>query len=157
MARKKTTWTSVDKQKFRELCGCFATRDEVCATFGISPKTLNRLINEYLHDEIAPDSDSPVSFQDAFQTYSASARGSLRRKQFELAMNGDKTMLIFLGKNYLGQTDREPDRDPDRDHYAQSNKEVPLDSILKKRPKPYNDAILENRTRPSDTTTDSDS
>lgn len=107
MARKKKTWSAADISKFRELCGCFATRDEVCATFGVSPKTLNRLINEHLHDEIAPDSDEPVSFQDAFQTYSAAARGSLRSKQFELAMNGDKTMLIFLGKNYLGQTDRD--------------------------------------------------
>lgn len=107
MARKKTTWTASDIAKFRELCGCFATRDEVCSTFGITPKTLNRLIEEHLHDDIAPDSDEPVTFQDAFQAYSAAARGSLRRKQFELAMGGDKTMLIFLGKNYLGQSDRE--------------------------------------------------
>lgn len=133
MARKKTTWTTADKAKFRELCGCFATRDEICATFGISPKTLNRLINEYLHDEIAPDSDEHVTFQDAFQTYSAAARGSLRSKQFELAMNGDKTMLIFLGKNYLGQTDKEPEQVI----IKTEQEETPYESINKRLPERY--------------------
>jgi hypothetical protein len=31
---------------------------------------------------------------------------SLRRKQLDVAMSGNPTMLIFLGKNYLGQTDQ---------------------------------------------------
>ena len=31
---------------------------------------------------------------------------SLRRKQYELAMAGNATMLIFLGKQYLGQSDK---------------------------------------------------
>ena len=32
---------------------------------------------------------------------------SLRRKQFELADSGDKTMLIWLGKQHLGQSDKQ--------------------------------------------------
>jgi len=32
---------------------------------------------------------------------------SLRKKQFDLAMNGNATMLVWLGKNLLGQTDRQ--------------------------------------------------
>lgn len=132
MARKKKTWTSADIAKFKELCGCFATRDEVCATFGISPKTLNKLINEKLHDEIAPDSEDPVTFQDAFQVYSAAARGSLRRKQFELAMSGDKTMLIFLGKNYLNQSDKEQIIIKE-----DKQEETPYESINKRLPERY--------------------
>lgn len=31
---------------------------------------------------------------------------SLRRKQLEVAMSGNPTMLIFLGKNLLGQSDQ---------------------------------------------------
>ena len=31
---------------------------------------------------------------------------SLKRKQFELAMTGNVTMLTLLGKNYCGQTDK---------------------------------------------------
>jgi hypothetical protein len=33
-------------------------------------------------------------------------KASLRRKQFELAQAGNVTMLIWLGKNLLGQKDR---------------------------------------------------
>ena len=35
-----------------------------------------------------------------------SCRGSLRRRQYELAMAGNPTMLIWLGKNLLGQKDQ---------------------------------------------------
>ena len=52
--------------------------------------------------------------------YEAREKGkmSLRRRQFQLAMEGDKTMLVWLGKNMLAQTDRAavehsgPDRGP---------------------------------------------
>lgn len=30
----------------------------------------------------------------------------LRAKQYDIAMKGDRTMLVWLGKNYLGQTDK---------------------------------------------------
>jgi hypothetical protein len=33
-------------------------------------------------------------------------RASLRRKQWDMAMKGDRALIIFLGKNYLGQSDR---------------------------------------------------
>jgi len=33
-------------------------------------------------------------------------RISLRKKQIEVAMKGNTVMLIFLGKNYLGQSDK---------------------------------------------------
>jgi len=32
---------------------------------------------------------------------------SLRRKQYDVAMSGDRTLLIWLGKQLLGQTDKE--------------------------------------------------
>ncbi|MGH8281836.1 MAG: hypothetical protein ACRERZ_06555, partial [Gammaproteobacteria bacterium] len=34
-------------------------------------------------------------------------RASLRRKQYELASAGNVTMLIWLGKNLLGQSDKQ--------------------------------------------------
>ncbi len=39
-----------------------------------------------------------------------------KKRQYELALNGDAEMLILLGKKYLGQTDNgiiEPDK-PDK-------------------------------------------
>ena len=35
-----------------------------------------------------------------------SGKASLRRKQYEVAMGGNCTMLVWLGKQYLGQTDK---------------------------------------------------
>ncbi len=40
---------------------------------------------------------------------------SLKQKQVELAMNGNTTMLIWLGKQYLGQTDK---TDPNNTHHT---------------------------------------
>ena len=40
-------------------------------------------------------------------------KASLRRKQYELAMAGNPTMLVWLGKNLLGQIDRLAHTDAD--------------------------------------------
>jgi hypothetical protein len=45
-------------------------------------------------------------FKAYYDEKSAYGRRSLRRKQWQLAMNGDKTMLIWLGKQYLNQAEK---------------------------------------------------
>lgn len=92
-------WTDRDEEQFRKLCGIFCTKKEVCAIMGISDhRTLDRLIAKHFPD-------SPT-WEDAFALYSGVGKASLRRRQFEAAMDGNTAMLIFLGKNYLGQTDQ---------------------------------------------------
>lgn len=58
----------------------------------------------------------------------AKARASVRRKQFELAMKGNVTMLIWLGKNMLGQTDKNEvyERDTPFSH------DVPREAIIER-------------------------
>ena len=46
-----------------------------------------------------------VLFRDIYEMGRANACASLRRRQFEKAMGGDTTMLIYLGKQLLGQRD----------------------------------------------------
>jgi len=45
-----------------------------------------------------------------FMAYSAKKKSEgkelLRKKQIEVAMSGDKVMLVWLGKQYLGQSDK---------------------------------------------------
>ena len=46
-----------------------------------------------------------VDFAEYKEQKSGKGKISIRRKQFEVAMNGNIAMLIWLGKNWLGQTD----------------------------------------------------
>lgn len=91
-------WTERDREQFENLCGIFCTKAEVCTIMGLKDhRSLDRLIAEHYPET--------PTWAEAFEHYSGKGRASLRRKQFEVAMEGDKAMLIFLGKNYLGQSD----------------------------------------------------
>lgn len=60
---------------------------EICNFFGIDENTLT------------------YNFDVELMTGRESMKQSLRRKQLEVAMAGNPTLLIWLGKNLLGQTD----------------------------------------------------
>ncbi len=47
-----------------------------------------------------------ITFAEYYKQKSAAGKMSLRRKQFTAAMEGDKTLMVWLGKNWLGQTDK---------------------------------------------------
>jgi len=49
---------------------------------------------------------SDPEFSDIYKKARSEGKMSLRRYQFELAKSGHATMLIWLGKQYLGQTDK---------------------------------------------------
>lgn len=72
--------------------GC--TIEEAAGFFGVSLRTMNRRIEE------------EVDFARAWEKGKASMKCSLRRKQVQIAMEGNPTMLIWLGKMLLGQHDR---------------------------------------------------
>jgi hypothetical protein len=61
---------------------------EIAAVLGCSSDTLER------------------NYKEEMKTGKLKAKAGLRRKQFELAMQGNVTMLIWLGKNMLGQSDK---------------------------------------------------
>ena len=108
MARKAIEWTPAQQKQFKDLCSIFCTRAEICTVMAVSEKTLNRLVNKYFHDEVAPEApkSQKITFEDAFDHFSGAGRASLRRQMFSLAMAGDRQMLTILSKNYLGLTDR---------------------------------------------------
>lgn len=107
--RKKIEWTAREIGQFKELCGLFCTEDEVCRVMGVTAEQLGRLINKHLREEVCGKASQRITFDEAFERFSAKARMDLRRKQLKLAMEGDRSMLVWLGKQYLGQ------RDPGRD------------------------------------------
>jgi hypothetical protein len=75
-----------------ELAALLHTHREIAANLGISLAMLDRRLKE-------------PEYQAAFQEGRATGCAKIRVRQFELAMDGNVAMLIWLGKNYLGQRD----------------------------------------------------
>ena len=104
MARPRKTWDEKDERTFKSLCQIMCTKREICSVMGLDPKTLDRLVDEAFGSDV-PHEGERLTFGDAFTAFSASGRVSLRRKQYEMAMDGDRSMLVWLGKNYLDQSE----------------------------------------------------
>jgi hypothetical protein len=79
------------EQIVAELAGIFCTSDEIAAILGISRSTLYE------------------RFPDALKNGRQVGKQSLRRAQWDAARAGNPAVLIWLGKQYLGQTDKLPD------------------------------------------------
>jgi hypothetical protein len=62
------------------------------------------------------------SFSDIYKSLSEGGKSSLRRWQFKKAQDGSVPMLIWLGKQYLGQRDRT--------EYTENVTSEKLDSLL---------------------------
>jgi len=52
------------------------------------------------------EKDHNMTFSAFAQQKKSEGKELLRNKQFELAMSGEKTMLVWLGKQYLEQKDK---------------------------------------------------
>ena len=101
MGRPQKTWTNRDFEQFEALCKIQCSKADICAVMDVSEKTLDRLIKEKYGKLVE-------EMQDHFRAY---GRASLLRTQFKLAER-NPTMAIWLGKQYLGQTDPNSRRPP---------------------------------------------
>ena len=89
--KKVIDWVTFDK-----LCALHCTAEEIAGILGISTDTIDVALKK-----------KKTSFPEYFRQKSSNGKLSLRRKQYEVAMRGDKTMLIWLGKNWLNQKDKQ--------------------------------------------------
>lgn len=85
----------IDEESFKKLCGLQCTLSEIASYMECSEDTIERWCRR----------EMKMSFADAFKKYSAPGKISLRRWQFKMAEH-NVSMAIFLGKNWLGQTDK---------------------------------------------------
>lgn len=85
----------IDKAEFEKLCGIQCTEEEICAWFGVTDKTLSSWCKRTYGQ----------SFSETFRQKRGIGRIALRRAQFQL-MKKNATMAIWLGKQWLGQTDK---------------------------------------------------
>lgn len=86
----------ISYDEFEKLCKLQCTLVEIAGWFKVSEDTIERRIKEHYG----------MTFADIYKKHSASGKISLRRKQYEIAVKGNVTMLIWLGKQYLGQKDK---------------------------------------------------
>lgn len=84
----------IDSEQFKKLCGLQCTLEEICGWFDVTDKTLDRWCKETYGE----------SFSEVFAKKREAGKISLRRSQWRLAEKS-AAMAIFLGKNYLGQSD----------------------------------------------------
>ena len=89
----------LNQETFEGLCEIQATLEEIAGVLRVSEDTVERWCKRTYE----------LGFADAHKKFSATGKTSLRRYQFDLAKKGNATMLIWLGKQYLGQTDKPTD------------------------------------------------
>jgi hypothetical protein len=86
----------IDWDKLDQFCAYQATLREIAAWFKCSEDTIERLCH----------SEKGQTFAEYFSQKRTPGLLSLRSKMFNMAMNGDKTMLIWLSKQYLGMSEK---------------------------------------------------
>ena len=85
----------IDWLKVEQMCLIHCTGEEIAGVLGIDYDTLEKAIKREYNQ----------CFSDYFKQKSAGGKMSLRRRQYSHAMDGNATMLIWLGKQWLGQSD----------------------------------------------------
>ena len=96
MAKMGRPRIEIDKKQFENLCGMQCTLVEIAGFFDCSDDTIeNWCKREY-----------GETFSEVYKRKSVSGKISLRRQQFQAANAGNVSMLIWLGKQYLGQKEQ---------------------------------------------------
>lgn len=97
MGRPKKELTDQQWNQLIEMIRIQCTEKEICAVFDMHHETLNRICRER----------GEGTFSQLYEKHHGEGAHSLRRAQWKKAVDeGNPTMLIWLGKNMLGQSDK---------------------------------------------------
>ena len=91
--RPKLVINALGKEIIESLAQCFCTEEEIAAVLDVDLDTLKSKANK-------------ETFSECIKKGQEYGKASLRRWQYEKAKNGSTTMLIWLGKQLLGQKDK---------------------------------------------------
>ncbi len=92
----KAPHTDEHFKNFERLCSIQCTLHEIAAFFDVDTNTIESRVRERYGKK----------FSEVFSEKKKLGHVSLRRKQYEKALDGNITMLIWLGKQYLAQVDK---------------------------------------------------
>ena len=90
--RKEIDFTELEK-----LCALQCLETEIAGWFECSVDTLSRRVEE----------KTGLRFAEYFAQKRGNGKIALRRQQMQMAMKGNPTMLVWLGKQYLNQKDKQ--------------------------------------------------
>jgi len=88
----------IDREQFEKLCGLQATQEEIAGWFHCSHDTIQARCIEWYGE----------GFSVVLKKVGVSGKISLRRLQYQKAQEGNTSMLIWLGKQWLNQQDTIP-------------------------------------------------
>lgn len=94
MAKVGRPKKEINQKQFESLCAIQCTAEEICSVLDVSDKVLENWCKETYG----------VNFSVIFAQKKAGGKASLRRNQWKLS-EINPSMAIFLGKQYLGQSD----------------------------------------------------
>lgn len=103
MAKTGRPKKDVRIKQFEELCKIQCSKEEICNVLDVTDKTLDKWIKE-TYTNVPPFGEN-VSFSEVFKYKRTDGHTALRRHQFRMAET-NTTMAIWLGKQWLGQTDK---------------------------------------------------
>lgn len=87
----------ISQEQFEFLCSIMCTEEEIAGVFRCCEDTLNQWCK---------DTYDGMTFSEIYKMLSAQGKMSLRRYQFRMAEH-NPAMAIWLGKQYLGQTEKQ--------------------------------------------------
>lgn len=98
----KIEWSDREFDIFEELCAKFCDQKEIANIMCVSLKALNRICKEHYFDS---EDGRPMSLSEVQDRFRCRGYLRVREKQWEAIEKGNTTMLLWYGKNYLGQKD----------------------------------------------------
>jgi len=105
----------IDLDALDKLCAIQCTGEEISSFFDIDYDTLNRICKDEFN----------LSFSEYFAQKKGKGKIALRRAQYQSAINGNTSMLIWLGKNWLSQSDKQ-----EVNHTGGTQIKVTVDDII---------------------------
>ena len=87
----------IDRNIFEGMCRIQCTQQEMCDIFECDENTINAWCKRTYN----------MGFSEVFRQKRGQGKVSLRRMQWKACEAGNTSMLIWLGKNLLGQTDKQ--------------------------------------------------
>ena len=101
MGRPPDAENKIDLAELKDLMKFCPSRKEVSDWFDVSDSTITRFIDKYLG----------CTFDELRDKSFVRTKIALKRAQIKKALSGDNTMMIWMGKQLLGQRDKFPEEE----------------------------------------------